>query len=348
MLGRDVEGWRDLLPKQHERVQEAIHGDFAIVTQVDDGHPAGDDGRGKLATSSISQPSIVMAMLHALDAADGHTVLEIGTGTGWNAALLCERLGDAQVTSVEVDPEVARTARAPLEGQGYKPAVITGDGAAGVVDRAPYDRVLATVAAHEVPSAWIAQTRPGGVVVTPWATWFSPGALLRLVVHCDGSASGRFVGYAPFMMLRAQRSASPLGHWRDIVNEDDPAAQAGRTRTNPRWIAHRDDGWRLVAGHLVPGIDFVSFEAKDDSGEASVFVYDRGAGSGSWALGEYEPGRDDWETKVCGSRDLWAEIGRAWDAWQRAGRPGRERLGLTVAAAGTQALWADAPGNVLG
>lgn len=348
MPSRDGSGWREPLPKTHQRVGEAIDGDYAIVTQTDDGAPTGTDGRGWLATSSISQPSLVLAMLQALDVCDSDRVLEIGTGTGWNTALLCQRLTDANVTSIELDREVAEAARAVLETQGYKPTLVIGDGAAGAAEHAPFDRVLATVAAHEVPPAWVEQTRPGGVIVTPWCTWFSPGVLLRLVVAEDGSASGRFVGPAPFMMLRAQRSASPLGDWQDFVDEDAPGVEEGRTATNPRWIAHRDDGWRLVVGHLVPGVDFASFEASDNSGEASVYVYDRGTASGSWALGEYSPEETTWETKVRGPRDLWAEIGRAWEAWQAAGRPGRERLGLSVTADGRQVLWADTPATPFG
>ncbi|HLU98796.1 MAG TPA: hypothetical protein VKZ89_18320, partial [Thermobifida alba] len=196
------------------------------------------------------------------------------------------------------------------------------------------------------------QTRPGGVIVTPWSTWFAPGVLLRLVAGADGAAAGRFVGHAPFMMLRDQRSAAPFGEWRQFVNEDDPSAQKGTTSANPRWISHRDEGWRLVVGHLVPGVDFASYEAAEDNhaaaGEATVYVFDRGTGSGSWALGEYEPGGPPYETETKGPRDLWEEIGRAWQAWQQAGRPGRDRLGLTVTPAGEQMLWVDAPSQPVG
>ncbi|MDA2804916.1 methyltransferase domain-containing protein [Nocardiopsis suaedae] len=340
-------GWNVPVTREDPDHARWVDSDLALVTQVDDGVPAGGDGWGRLPTSSVSQPSLVVAMLQATGAREGDTVLEIGTGTGWNTALLATRLGDEAVTSIEVDTGVAARARATLEGQGFKPFLVTGDGEAGVPERAPFDRVLSTVAVHWVPPAWIEQTRPGGTVVTPWSTWFAPGSLLRLEVLGDGTASGRFLGTAAFMMLRAHRSAHPVDEWSRFVDEDDPAARPGGTRTNPRWIAHRDEGWRLVAGHLVPGVDFASSEAEDSSGEASVFVYDRGTAGGSWALGEYEPDRTEWETLACGPRDLWEEVGRAWDVWRRAGRPGRERLGLTVGADGAQTLWVDTPERVL-
>ncbi|MFC7328709.1 methyltransferase domain-containing protein [Marinactinospora rubrisoli] len=344
---RDRPGWYRPITSDDPECPTWADADWSLITQVDDGVPAGEDGWSRLPTSSISQPSLVVAMLQALDARDGQRVLEIGTGTGYNTALLCERLGDERVTSVEIDPEVADSAHRALGKLGYRPRLVVGDGVLGVPDGAPYDRLLATVAAHDVPTAWIGQVRPGGVIVTPWSTWFSPGVLLRLEVAGDGGASGRFVGEADFMMLRSQRSRSPFGEWREYVDENDPAAVAGRTRTNPRWIAYRNDGWRLVAGHLVPGVDFVSYEAADGSGEASVYVFDRGLGTGSWALGEYSPREDSWETSVRGPRDLWAEIGAAWRVWQRAGRPGRDRLGLTVTPEGAQVLWADVPERTL-
>lgn len=349
---KDHPGWNMPVDSTDPEYPSWIDADYALITQVDDGTPSGADGWGRLPTSSISQPSLVVAMLEALDVRDGEKVLEIGTGTGYNTALLCERLGPENVVSIEVDEQVAAQARCTLDGLGYKPSLIVGDGAAGAPGHGPFDRVLATVAVHEVPPAWIAQTRPGGVIVTPWSTWFAPGVLLRLVAGADGAAAGRFVGHAPFMMLRDQRSAAPFGEWRQFVNEDDPSAQKGTTSANPRWISHRDEGWRLVVGHLVPGVDFASYEAAEDNhaaaGEATVYVFDRGTGSGSWALGEYEPGGPPYETETKGPRDLWEEIGRAWQAWQQAGRPGRDRLGLTVTPAGEQMLWVDAPSQPVG
>jgi hypothetical protein len=95
-----------------------------------------------------------------------------------------------------------------LHDTGRHPILITGDGTAGYLPAAPYDRVLATVAVVDrVPYEWIAQTRPGGLVVTPWGSEYCNGALLRLLVGNDGTASGRFSGNLAFMRLRGQRTA---------------------------------------------------------------------------------------------------------------------------------------------
>jgi protein-L-isoaspartate(D-aspartate) O-methyltransferase len=93
-------------------------------------------------------------------------VLEIGTGTGYNAALLAHRLGSAAVTSVEIDPDLAEQARRALTTSGYLLGVTTADGARGYPPHAPYDRIMSTAAVHQVPYPWIAQTRPGGKILT--------------------------------------------------------------------------------------------------------------------------------------------------------------------------------------
>ncbi len=129
-------------------------------------------------------------MLDMLDLHAGHRVLEIGTGTGWNAALLAHRLGAGRVVSVEVDPVLAARAEACLRGVGLDARVVRGDGAEGCADGGLYDRVIATCSVRAVPPAWIAQTRPGGVILVPWESpWLCYG-LLRLTVDGYGAPPG--------------------------------------------------------------------------------------------------------------------------------------------------------------
>jgi SAM-dependent methyltransferase len=108
-------------------------------------------------TSSTSMPSVVAEMLHALRIEPGMSVLELGTGTGWNAALLAHRLGAQNVTLIEIDPDISAHARRALASAGYGAVtVITGDGALGYDVRAPYDRVLSTACVYRVPRIRIA------------------------------------------------------------------------------------------------------------------------------------------------------------------------------------------------
>jgi protein-L-isoaspartate(D-aspartate) O-methyltransferase len=172
--------------------------------EVDDGSGDVTEGRGS-ASSSNSAPGAVFPMLEQLQVHDHHRVLDIGTGTGWTAALLSWRVGAANVTTVEIDPGLAEQARKNLQAAGYQPRLIVGDGAVGHRRGAPYDRIHVTFAVERVPWAWIDQTRPGGVILTPYTTGYAFGHLARLVATGHGSAVGRFPQSAGFMMMRSQR-----------------------------------------------------------------------------------------------------------------------------------------------
>ncbi|MGC5563107.1 methyltransferase domain-containing protein [Streptomyces sp. FR-108] len=157
--------------------------------------------------SSSSQPSLMAKMLAELEVGEGDAVLEIGAGTGYNAALLSYRLGDGLVTTVDLDPEITESARRHLAAAGHRPAVVTGDGARGCPDRAPFDRVIATCALDSVPRAWLAQCRPGARILAPFAT-----GLIVLRVRDAGHAEGRFLHTSAYFVplrggIRAERQA---------------------------------------------------------------------------------------------------------------------------------------------
>ncbi|RRQ79333.1 methyltransferase [Streptomyces griseofuscus] len=185
-------------PRARERWVRGAYADEPLATRLRDGE----------LLSSSSQPSLMARMLAALRVEDGDRVLEVGAGTGYNAALLAERLGDDDlVTSVELEPEITESARAHLAAAGYRPTVVTGDGARGVPGRAPFDRIIATCALPTVPRAWLAQCRPGARVLLPLAT-----GLLALTVRDAEHAEGRFLGTAAyFVPLRGQGRAEPEG-----------------------------------------------------------------------------------------------------------------------------------------
>lgn len=201
----DDSGWMRPVDRAVDPVgwRTAVDTDDAIVTQVDDGHPQGGD-KGIWPTSSSSAPGLMRRMLDVLGVQPGMRVLEIGAGTGYNAAVLAEE--GARVVSVEIDADLADHARRVLKEQGYadRVTVVTGDGEDGVPQHAPYDRVVATAAAHTIPYAWVEQTRDDGRIVVPYTGPVALGALLRLDVH-DGVAEGRAVGEAGFMPMRGQR-----------------------------------------------------------------------------------------------------------------------------------------------
>jgi protein-L-isoaspartate(D-aspartate) O-methyltransferase len=139
---------------------ESAYRDDAIVTKRDaDGQPI----------SSSSQPAIMAIMLDQLDLAPGQRVLEIGAGTGYNAALMSHIVGsDGAVVSVDIDSEVAAQAREHLASAGYQDVtVVAADGAAGYPPSAPYDRVIATVGVSDLAPPWLDELSPGGRIVVP-------------------------------------------------------------------------------------------------------------------------------------------------------------------------------------
>jgi protein-L-isoaspartate(D-aspartate) O-methyltransferase len=115
---------------------------------------------------TISQPYIVAVMTELLEAAKEHKVLEIGTGSGYQAAVLS--LLAKHVYSIEIVPELARSAAATLAKLGYKNVTVRqGDGYKGWPEEAPFDRIIVTAAPPELPQALLDQLKPGGKLVAP-------------------------------------------------------------------------------------------------------------------------------------------------------------------------------------
>jgi protein-L-isoaspartate(D-aspartate) O-methyltransferase len=296
-----------------------------LITQVDDGNPVGPALIGDRISSSASQPNVVALMLAALDAEPGMAVCEIGTGTGYNAALLAHRLGAQNVTTMEVDAALAARARVVLADAGYRDVtVITGDGAHGYPPRAPYDRILSTAAVGHVPTAWVTQTRPGGRVITPWGTAYLNGALLSLTVGDDNTATGRLVDNVAFMWLRDQRL--PLTWVRDCVYDEDKAL-VSHTDIQPGKVTD-DYHAALAIGLQVPNCEYRYCRAQDDSGEYTVWFLD--PRSRSWASIDYTPGIDSYEVNQLGSRHLWDEVEAAYTWWVQADRPTSDQWRFTV------------------
>jgi protein-L-isoaspartate(D-aspartate) O-methyltransferase len=307
--GDDPEGWT-----------RAAYADVPLVTQWDDGRQDGD-GPGKVPTSSASMPSVVAGMLRDADIGPGLRVLEVGTGTGWNAGLLAHRLGGGQVVSVEIDEAVAGRAREALRRQGLDPAVVCGDGRDGWAGGAPYDRVVVTAGVRDVPAAWLAQTRPGGTVLAPWGTHYSDqDALVRLTVGADGGAEGPFLRMVEFMKLRGQRL--DWGRFRDHVGEFPGDAETSRTDVPLADLGGRYQAARFVAGLYVPDCAHVVNPMHDGTTRAWFFDL-RGR---SWAAVRFPDGTV-WQD---GPRRLWDEVEAALSWWDGRGRPGVGRFGLRV------------------
>lgn len=314
-----------------------VYADEALLTQVD--APSGTTP-APLPASSAGKPSVLARMLAALDVRDGHRVLEIGTGNGYNAALLCARLGESQVTTVEMDPALTDQARHALAAAGYSPTVVTGDGDGGWTAEAPYDRVIATRTTHRIPVTWLDQTSLDGVIVLPWGTELHDGVLLRLTVGIDPEgqivASGPVIGDAPFPWMPTQTPAE-----RDVTTAVQHRSDAtiSRTPLDPRHVIEVGDA-AFAAGVLAP--DCGSHIEYGADGAWTLWL--ASAFCGSRASVDYVPGADDFEVRQYGPRSLWDEVEAGYRWWRQAGCPERTRYGLTVTRTG-QHVWLDQPGN---
>ncbi|MBF6591005.1 MAG: methyltransferase domain-containing protein [Ktedonobacterales bacterium] len=183
---------------------DQAYADIAVPTHFD----------GDTPISSASQPAIVAIMLQQLQPFAGMRVLEIGAGTGYNAALLAELVGPAgRVTTVDIDAVIADEARAHLEGAGYPTVrVVAADGAGGWPDGAPYDRIELTVGTSDLSPAWVAQLKDGGMLVMP--LWLgTTDASVAFRKHGDTFTSEALTPCG-FMRLRGQET--DLAHWASL------------------------------------------------------------------------------------------------------------------------------------
>ncbi|GAA3729977.1 methyltransferase domain-containing protein [Salinactinospora qingdaonensis] len=302
-----------------------VYADDALATRLQQ-HP--DYPGVWVATSSSTRPSLMLSMLEALDVAPGMRVLEIGTGTGYNTALLAVRLGGEHVVSLDLDPELVEAARRRLATLGLHPTVVTADGMTGWPDGAPYDRVIATHAVERIPQTWVAQTRPGGVILADVRSVANPsiGRIARLTVNADGSATGDFAhpDSGGFMAARHSLHAPTLDfglHTRDLRDATPRSSPVGGA------VLH-EPGLAFALWSRVPQITI------SHADETLVSVPD-----GSWASAPEQPGK----VHIAGPRDLWSEVEAAWEWWHSHGRPDIDRFRLTVIPDGQQRLWVDTP-----
>jgi protein-L-isoaspartate(D-aspartate) O-methyltransferase len=321
-------------PEQHDAWLEMVYRDTVLITNYEIAGRMDDGTEIRVSTSSASQPSIVAVMAERLDVRDGDRVLEIGTGTGYNAALLCRRVGDRNVTSIDIDPNLVASARSRLKELGYEPLLVAGDGASGVPQTAPYDRIVSTSAFPGVPPAWIRQLTDGGRVVAPLTFG---GALLVATKTGPGEVTGRLdTRQAWFMAMRPEGRPASSGLHLDVPTEPpESLGHVGATDIGRDTLS--DPDFQLWLHLHIPGIQFVQ-TLIDEGRQVGLVVH----AEGNRAAVDFatEGGHN---RVVQDSRRLWDTVEAAWRGWQRHGRPGRERIGITARTDGVQRAWLDSP-----
>jgi protein-L-isoaspartate O-methyltransferase len=189
---------------EHSGWLDGVYDDRTLITTLVEDH--GPRGVQQIPVSSSTTPALMAHMLEELDITPGMRVLEIGTGTGYHAGVLCAALGHDTVFSVELRPELVSLASTRLAELGYHPVLRAAEGSNGLAEHAPYDRIIATCAVSAIPTAWISQLAPGGVLLTDLKGGLSVGNLVKLSHDGSGAVSGRFLPWwAGFMPMRREQ-----------------------------------------------------------------------------------------------------------------------------------------------
>lgn len=235
-----------------------VYRDAAVVThRSPDGVPI----------SSSSQPSVMAQMLEQLAVRPGHRVLEVGTGTGYNAALLATLVGpQGSITTVDVDPAICVAARRRLLDSGAtNVSVVAGDGWMGVGGRGLFDRIEATVGVSDLSTAWITRLEGNGVLVAP--LWLRAGLQASVAFRrTKGGLESTSVEPCAFMRLRGAGAGDPayerVGEWTVGFDKPDPekAALVGQLLQEPPEVEPApalDPGW--FTGIALRRPDAISF-----------------------------------------------------------------------------------------
>lgn len=330
-------GW-SLVERPSAEWLEGVHGTGALITQIDGSDDTVAKARtGRVngtATSSSSAPTLMALMLEALNAHDGHRVLEVGTGTGYNAALLCHRLGSDNVTSIDVDASLVDRARERLGMLNYSPHLEAADGTVGLQDLAPFDRIIATVGLPRVPDAWIEQTRPGGKILIPLDLIGRAGLLVPLTVDENGKAEGDFLpDFGGFMPLRVNQYQT-----MDMLSAiGDNDGEERETTLSVDGAINARSPFEFFAALIVGGYDWLGFTPSNGSPAETWLTQP----NGSWVC-HITDAKGNRAVRQGGPIRLWDAIEAAHLTWQQLGQPTRERLGLTVQD-GQHTIWLDHP-----
>ena len=297
--------------------------------------------------SSSSQPSMMALMLRQLRLRAGDNVLEIGAGSGYNAAIMQHLIGDTgTVTTVELDPQMAQQAEVNLQAARMHALVnvVQADGAMGYAPRASYDGIICTAAMWDVPVAWQRQLKASGVLVVPlWVATMQVSA--AFTVQGDGSLYSRNnipCGFIPARgMAAGARTSVRVGHSlvlssleiskldpariQLLLNEDMETSNIGMPLDSasywrsflPFLVLNVPEGCTFVLYQFIDGLQGYGMEG---SGFALI-----APGSASFA-----PYDGNGRVHIFGSADTYMALRSALDSWEQAGKPGVDRMRLLL------------------
>ncbi len=330
---------------------DAVYSDQPIVIRRD---------KHGMPISGSVRPSVLALLLTAADVQPGHHVLEIGTGTGYNTALLAELAGpDGRVTSLELLPDLAEAAQAHLERAGY-PAVtvLAQDGAEGYAPHAPYDRIISAVSVWDIPVAWVQQLKPGGLLVAPLSFGrLQIGAALRRLpsgalestrlfppafLHIAGSAAG------PDRQTRVPGSSLVVDFGESpgldevtihmLLSTDHEIAQL------PLELEQHNLG--LFSYYMLlrqpPGYAFITYHVEEGQLAYGLELFGWGIMSSTSAC--LVPYGDTRVVHTYGSSDAYLTLADLAHEWEAAGRPDFDDFRVHITPAGQRHYLPEEPG----
>jgi protein-L-isoaspartate(D-aspartate) O-methyltransferase len=302
--------WREVRIKHLGRPElKMIYTDRALTTRLSSEGP----GRPPVPISSSSQPSLMAQMLEDLRLERGLRILEVGAGTGYNAALLAH-LAES-VISIDVDRRVLAEAQEHLRAFPERAVEwLHADGREGYPAKAPYDRIMVTAATPDLEPAWLRQIREGGLVQAPLVLAPSLAYVVQGTVR-SGWFEGRLTRPAYFMPLREENEAEPS---QVAASEQPLPSPEGLEAVHAPWT---DWGRKFAANSLafLPALAFFgwlhgytfAYHSLPD-GRAFYGIGDPEQGSVCWL------GVSEWRVQGSTGRELGREL---WRTWLDAGGP---------------------------
>lgn len=285
------------------------------------------------AISSSSSPDAMACMLEASDLTRGLRVLEIGTGTGYNAALLAFIVGErGHVWTVEVDTDLAQSAAHRLRGvAGSHVSVHAGNGLEGYRPAAPYDRILATGSTSTVPLPWLEQVRPGGIILMNLIGEMGACAFLKLVKQETGlAARGRFLSRSEFMELYEagtypRRRATLVGQYITRPVTMQQSCTRADFDLSVLWERMLDVALQLA----FPQMFFTSAYVNPPC----PCLIDRATDT---MLLLRPTGEEQFQVEVRGEPSLWEQVKATYHQWVDSGRPDVTAYHVQIDACGKQ------------
>jgi len=297
------------LEEPDSKLLQLVYSDEPLVTKL----------KGGIPTSSTSQPALVAQMLELLELKEGLKVLEIGAGTGYNAALMAEIVLDQSlITTIDVQEDVVKRTKRLLKQSGYgKIKVLARDGFFGYSKNAPYDRIIATVGCTDISPHWIEQLAPDGFMLIPLQHGGINSCPLVRIWKEDSNILGKVIGWSGFMIIQGELyRESPWApvYWTASPPKDLPLKEY------PIFTAFQEkDRWIRLHLHYF----FALNDARTFENQYGMGLWDQKKGVVliTWRKESQSKSKSKSIIQLYGDESLYQDLQRLYEEWEKLGKP---------------------------